>query len=316
LDWGFQLSDRKDVSPEIKVEDGTFMRIIRYLNEVGMAVVAALTDENRVFELPYRDFLEIIHLAEEQGTTPLALVESKIEKCLPLATGIEQLHLLVPIEAPEVWAAGVTYERSRNARNFEATGGKLDATTFYDKVYDAERPELFFKSTAARTVGPKDDVYLRSDSNWQIPEPELGLVLNHKGKILGYTIGNDMSCRDIEGENPLYLPQAKIWKNSCSIGPAIRLAETVEDPYQFQIVCKIYRNNEKVVEGFASTGQLKRKFDELVSFLGRDNDIFDGTVLLTGTCIVPPNEFTLEDGDRTEIEIPTIGVLNNFVKRP
>lgn len=291
------------------------MRIIRFLNESDVPTVAALTDENQVFVLPYQGFMELVDAAKAQGATPLKLVQREIEAVSPLPTAFENLRLLVPIEAPEVWASGVTYARSKEARNYEATGGKLDSTTFYDKVYDAERPEIFFKSTAARTVGPNDDVYLRSDSNWQIPETELGLVIDSKGTILGYTVGNDMSCRDIEGENPLYLPQAKLWKRSCSIGPSIRLAETVEDPYKFEIACRIYRNNEKVVDGTASTGQLKRKLDELVSFLIRDNEIFDGTVLLTGTCIVPPNEFTLEDGDRIENEISDIGVLTNFVKR-
>lgn len=290
------------------------MRIIRFVNEQSIPTLAALTDEEKVYALPQQDFMELVNVAEEQGTTPLALVEGIIAATNPIDGNVSDLHLIVPIEAPEVWASGVTYEKSRDARNYEATGGKLDATTFYDKVYDAERPEIFFKSTAARTVGPNQDVYIRSDSTWQIPEPELGLVLSKSGKIVGYTVGNDMSCRDIEGENPLYLPQAKIWRNSCSIGPAIRLAETVEDPYTFLITCRIYRKEELAVEGSASTGQLKRKFDELVSFLIRDNDLFDGTVLLTGTCIVPPNEFSLEDGDRVEIEISGIGVLNNPVK--
>jgi 2-dehydro-3-deoxy-D-arabinonate dehydratase len=290
------------------------MRIIRFLTEGAVPTLAAITDDSKIYVLPQQDFMELVHLAEEQGTTTLAFVESMIATSNPLARTIGDLSLLVPIVAPEVWAAGVTYEKSRDARNYEATGGKLDASTFYDKVYDAERPEIFFKSTAARTVGPDQDVYLRTDSNWQIPEPELGLVISKSGKIVGYTIGNDMSCRDIEGENPLYLPQAKMWKHSCSIGPAIRLAETVDDPYKFQITCRIYRNEEKIVEGTASTGQLKRKLDELVSYLKLDNEIFDGTVLLTGTCIVPSNEFTLLDGDRIEIEISDIGVLNNPVK--
>jgi len=206
--------------------------------------------------------------------------------------------------------------RSRDARNYEATDGKLDATTFYDKVYDAERPEIFFKSTAARTVGPNQEVYIRSDSKWQIPEPELGLIISQEGEILGYTIGNDMSCRDIEGENPLYLPQAKMWKHSCSIGPAILLTESVKDPYDFDIICRIYRHENLAVEGTASTRQLKRKFEELVSFLVRDNEIFDGTVLLTGTCIIPPNDFTLLEGDQIEIEIPSIGILKNSVRLP
>lgn len=289
------------------------MRIIRF-EKNGNPTLAALTDEGAVYTLPQNDFMELVHTADEKGTTPLAIVKETISSSEPAAEKAEDLKLLVPIEAPEVWAAVVTYQQSKEARNYEATAGKLDATTFYDKVYDAERPEIFFKSTSARTKGPEQDVYLRSDSNWQIPEPELGLVINKDGKIVGYTAGNDMSCRDIEGENPLYLPQAKIWKNSCSIGPSIRLAETVEDPYKFEIICRIFRNEEKVFEGSAVTEQLYRKFDELVSFLVRDNEIFDGTVLLTGTCIVPPNEFSLADGDRIEIEISGIGVLNNPVK--
>jgi 2-dehydro-3-deoxy-D-arabinonate dehydratase len=289
------------------------MRVIRFLNE-QVPTLAALTDDSKVYVLPQSDFMDLVNVAENQKTTPLALIQTVIETTSPLDVKAEDLALLVPIVAPEVWASGVTYEKSRDARNYEATEGKLDATTFYDKVYDAPRPEIFFKSTAARTVGPNQDVYLRSDSNWQIPEPELALVITKSGKVVGYTAGNDMSCRDIEGENPLYLPQAKMWKNSCSIGPAIRLAETVENPYDFQITCRIYRNEELATEGTASTGQLKRRFDELVSYLTLDNEIFDGTVLLTGTCIVPPNEFTLLDGDRVEIEISGIGVLNNPVK--
>lgn len=290
------------------------MRIIRFLTEGSVATLAALTDDAKIYVLPQQDFMEFVRLAEEQKITPLTLIESVIATSNPLDVTLGDLTLLTPIVAPEVWAAGVTYEKSREARNYEATDGKLDAKTFYDKVYDAERPEIFFKSTAARTIGPDQDLYLRTDSNWQIPEPELGLVLSKDGKIVGFIAGNDMSCRDIEGENPLYLPQAKMWKHSCSIGPAIRLTETVEDPYKFQIACRIYRNGEKIIEGTASTSQLKRKFDHLVSYLLRDNEIFDGTVLLTGTCIVPPNDFTLQDGDRIEIEISDIGVLNNPVK--
>lgn len=290
------------------------MRIIRFLQEGSGPVLAAVTDQSEVYRLGQTDFMELVREAEVRQRTTLELVQETIAASEPLAVKAEELELLVPLEAEEVWACGVTYERSRDARNYEATGGRLDTTTFYDKVYDAERPEIFFKSTAARTVAPDRDLYLRSDSNWQIPEPELGLVLSRDGRVVGYTIGNDMSCRDIEGENPLYLPQAKMWKGSCSIGPAIRLAETVEDPYAFQIVCRIFRDGEKVVEGSASTGQLKRRFDELVAYLLRDNTIFDGTVLLTGTCIVPPDDFTLADGDRIEIEIGGIGVLANPVR--
>ncbi|MDF2962556.1 MAG: fumarylacetoacetate hydrolase [Paenibacillus sp.] len=289
------------------------MRIIRFKAAASQTVLAAITAEGKLVELPQQDFLSLVNQAKAEGKTALQYVQSITESKQGQAFSWEELDLLTPIEAPEVWAAGVTYEKSREARNYEATGGKMDASTFYDKVYDAVRPEIFFKSTAARTVGPGQGVQLRSDSEWQIPEPELALVLDGSGTILGYTIGNDMSCRDIEGENPLYLPQAKMWKRSCSIGPAILLAEAVEDPYAFQISCRIFRNGEQVVEGSASTKQLKRKLDELVSFLKRDNELFEGTVLMTGTCIVPPNEFTLAGGDRVDIEISGIGVLSNPV---
>lgn len=293
-----------------------YMRIIRYLSEDSKPVLAALTSEETVYPLEQEGFIELIHQANAQKISPLSFVQNMISKSKPIPQSIEELSLLVPIIAQEVWASGVTYERSRDARNYEATDGKLDATTFYDKVYDAERPEIFFKSTAARTVGPSQEVYIRSDSKWQIPEPELGLIISQEGEILGYTIGNDMSCRDIEGENPLYLPQAKVWKHSCSIGPAILLTESVKDPYDFDIICRIYRHGNLAVEGTASTRQLKRKFEELVSFLVRDNEIFDGTVLLTGTCIIPPNDFTLLEGDQIEIEIPSIGILKNSVRLP
>ena len=290
------------------------MKIIRYQKEDNLAILAAVNHKELIYDLPFDHFEEVLNEAKRRGCKVVKVIESEIATISPLDVKLESLHLLDPIKAKEVWASGVTYERSKEARNYEATGGKLDATTFYDKVYDAKRPEIFFKSTDARTIGPGEPVFLRSDSNWQIPEPELGLVLDSDGEIIGYTIGNDMSCRDIEGENPLYLPQAKIWKNSCSIGPAIRLAETVEDPYRFEITCSIYRNGEKVFEGSAPVSQLKRKLDELTEYLVRDNIVFPGTVLLTGTCIVPPNDFTLQEEDQIEIEIPGIGVLKNGVK--
>ncbi|MGE7906571.1 fumarylacetoacetate hydrolase family protein [Peribacillus sp. NPDC094092] len=286
------------------------MRIIRYVKE-NKKQLAAVTNENYVVDLPFTDFMSLITAARQDNRTAFDIIKqitAQGEK-----QPLEGLQLTTPIDAPEVWASGVTYKKSKEARNYEATQGKLDRQTFYDKVYDAVRPEIFIKSTAARTVGPNDPVYLRSDSNWQIPEPELGLVIDKEGTVLGYIAGNDMSCRDIEGENPLYLPQAKVWKNSCSIGPAILLKEAVPDPYELKIMCRIYRNEEKVFEGEAKVNQLKRKLEELVDYLVLDNTVFDGSVLLTGTCVVPPNEFTLKGDDRIEIEIPGIGVLNNPV---
>lgn len=290
------------------------MRIIRYLSETSQPVLAAVRDESQIYPLPQASLIELVQQAEKEGRAPLQWVEAWMSNREPSALSFNELELLVPVEAPEVWAAGVTYQKSREARNYEATGGKLDVQTFYDKVYDAVRPELFLKSTKDRTIGPGKPVYLRSDSNWQIPEPELGLVLDSKGELIGYTIGNDMSCRDIEGENPLYLPQAKIWKGSCSVGPTVLLADAVDDPYRFQITCRIFRNEKQVFSGHASVSQLKRRLEELVAFLRKDNVVFDGTVLLTGTCIVPPNEFSLQSGDIVEIEIAEIGKLQNPVE--
>lgn len=288
------------------------MRIIRYQEE-KQVYLGVVMDDGQAYRLQDRDFLSLVQRARAQGLKPSALIKQEEAQLVPINGDWTKLDLLVPIEAPEVWAAGVTYERSREARNAEVQSNGPVSISYYDKVYEAERPEIFFKSSAARTRGPGEHVCIRSDSNWQVPEPELGLVVDADGEILGYTIGNDMSCRDIEGENPLYLPQAKVWRNSCSIGPAIRLAETVENEYAFTITCRIYRSGEKVVEGSASTSQLKRKFTELVSYLKRDNTVFSGTVLLTGTCIVPPDNFTLQAGDRIEIEISDIGTLVNDV---
>ncbi|WP_281974733.1 fumarylacetoacetate hydrolase family protein [Halobacillus litoralis] len=292
------------------------MKIIKFKKKDGSPQLAAVKNETLVYPLPYEDFLEVIQDSEKEGASCLAIVEKAIGKVEALPVEVEDLTLLLPLEAEEVWASGVTYLKSKNARNYEAYDGKEEvADSYYDKVYDADRPEIFLKSTSKRTIGPEQPVYLRNDSNWQIPEPELGLVLNKSGKIVGYTVGNDMSSRDIEGENPLYLPQAKIWKHSCSFGPAIRLAETVENPYDLLITCKIIRNGTEVFEESASTSQLKRTYDELIEYLMRDNDVFDGTVLFTGTCIIPGNDFTLAEGDVVEITIPEVGTLSNPVEK-
>jgi 2-dehydro-3-deoxy-D-arabinonate dehydratase len=287
------------------------LRIICFKQKEYTTQLAALTDSDKIYLLPYKSFIELMKEAENKNEKILSLVNKAIQESLPIEKKLEDLILTLPVQPDEVWASGVTYLRSRQARNIES---KATGESFYDKVYVAERPELFMKSTLRRTIGPDTPVNLRTDSNWQIPEPELGLVLNRKGDIVGYTIGNDMSSRDIEGENPLYLPQAKIWKNSCSIGPSIRLAETVKDPYNLEITCRIFRKDTKIFEDHANTSQLKRKYEELISYLLKDNEVFDGTVLLTGTCIVPGDDFTLADGDLVEIEITGIGVLRNPVK--
>lgn len=286
------------------------MRIFRYREELN-TYLGVMTEKEELYQLKQLNLMELVADARKSGKTTAAYVQSILQQATQIKTSLDELRFATPLDAPEVWAAGVTYQRSREARNYEATEGKLDSLTFYDKVYDADRPELFMKSTVQRTVGHLDKVCLRTDSTWQVPEAEIGLVLDENGAILGYTIGNDMSCRDIEGENPLYLPQAKIWRRSCSIGPFIRLAETVDDPYSLSMTCRIYRDGDIVVEEQANSKQLKRTFEELVDYLKKDNVLFAGTVLLTGTCLVPPNDFTLQSGDRIEIEIEGLGKLVN-----
>ncbi|WP_026997874.1 fumarylacetoacetate hydrolase family protein [Flectobacillus major] len=223
---------------------------------------------------------------------------------------LQDYHLLAPIGTQEIWASGVTYLRSRNARMEEskdAGGG-----TFYDKVYDAERPELFFKAPYYRTVGTDQKVRIRKDSGWNVPEPELTLFITSHGKIVGYTVGNDMSSRSIEGENPLYLPQAKSYDGAAAIGPCLFVPETVINP-NAQISLSIKRANEEVFVGTISINQMKRQHTELVAYLFRECTFPQGCYLMTGTGIVPPNEFTLAPGDEIAITIEHIGTLRNWV---
>ncbi len=218
---------------------------------------------------------------------------------------------LAPIVGQEVWAAGVTYYRSRNARieeSKDAGGG-----SFYDRVYAAERPELFFKSTAHRVAGPGGAVRIRSDATWSVPEPELTLVINSVGKIIGYTIGNDMSSRDIEGENPLYLPQAKIYDGSCALGPCILPADRALEKTT-GIRLEIYRADALVFAGTTTLAELKREPQQLVDYLFRDNSFPHGVFLMTGTGIVPGDDFTLARGDSIRITIDGIGTLENYVE--
>ncbi|WP_051344326.1 fumarylacetoacetate hydrolase family protein [Alicyclobacillus herbarius] len=222
-----------------------------------------------------------------------------------------QGRLLPPVECTEVWASGVTYERSRDARNAET---QLQDSV-YDRVYAAARPELFFKSTYRRLVAPERPLNLRSDSRWMVPEPELSVVVSREGDIIGWTIGNDLSSRDIEGENPLYLPQAKVFANSCALGPVLLWNTGAERPQDWQVTMTIHRDGATVFSGNIGIQQLRRDVEELISYLLRDNPILDGTVLMTGTGIVPPDEFTLAPGDVVEISIDNIGTLCNPVAR-
>lgn len=219
-------------------------------------------------------------------------------------------EVVAPIESQEVWAAGVTYYRSRGARMEEskdAGGGD-----FYDRVYSAKRPELFFKSTPSRTVGTGGKVRIRKDATWNVPEPELTLVVNAAGTIVGYTIGNDMSSRDIEGENPLYLPQAKVYDGSCALGPGVLVTGTML-PRSTEIQIEIDREDRCAFLGCVKLTELKRDPKVLVEYLYRDNSFPKGCFLMTGTGIVPPSDFTLQSGDRIQITIDPIGTLVNEV---
>jgi 2-dehydro-3-deoxy-D-arabinonate dehydratase len=218
--------------------------------------------------------------------------------------------LLAPIGSQEIWAAGVTYFRSRTARmeeSKEAGGG-----SFYDRVYAADRPEIFFKATPHRVIAPGGVMHRRADSKWMVPEPELTLVLNHRGRIVGYTCGNDLSCRDIEGENPLYLPQAKVFRGCAAVGPAILVAEGAIGK-DTAVRGEIARGGATVFSGDTTLAQLKRSPEELAGWLFREESFPNGCYMMTGTGIVPSDDFTLQAGDEVRISIGGIGTLVNFM---
>jgi 2-dehydro-3-deoxy-D-arabinonate dehydratase len=217
--------------------------------------------------------------------------------------------VLAPAAGQEVWAAGVTYAVSRTARNEESGGHD-----FYDKVYDAERPELFFKAAPGRVRGPGAAIGVREDSGWDVPEPELALVASADARILGYTIGNDVSSRSIEGENPLYLPQAKVYRGSCALGPCIVPAAEAVAPEEMEITLRIVRGDEPVFEGSTQVALLRRKPQELVEWLFKSQEFPSGVILLTGTSVIPAPEFTLRPGDSVRILITGLGELVNTVE--
>ncbi|MDG7010870.1 MAG: fumarylacetoacetate hydrolase family protein [Nitrososphaerota archaeon] len=218
--------------------------------------------------------------------------------------------LRAPLVQPEIWAAGVTYFRSREARETETKTKGI-----YDHVYSAVRPELFLKDSGFRCVGPGEEVCVRADSKWSVPEPELCVVLDSSFRVVGYTAGNDVSSRDIEGENPLYLPQAKVYRGSASLGPVVTTADEIPEPRSLGIRMRVKRKSGVVFEGEVNTSQLKRTVEELVGYLRRSNAIRTFTVLMTGTSLVPPDDFTLQGGDVVDIEIERVGVLSNPVRQ-
>ncbi len=282
------------------------MRLVKYRLGSGQEGIGVWDDPGIRPLLPsgqFRSLTDILESEDPAGTAKFLLD--------PSATFIpvEAVRLLAPVDRQEIWAAGVTYRRSRSARMEESQ----DAEDFYDKVYQSDRPELFFKATPHRTSGPDEPVRIRHDATWNVPEPELALVLNSRLDLVGYTIGNDMSSRDIEGENPLYLPQAKVYDACCSLGPCITLESALSDVGSLEIELTVHRNGDVAFEGKTSVGQMARSFDNLIDYLGRDNTFPDGVILLTGTGIVPDSNFTLLPSDRIEISINGIGTLVNRV---
>jgi 2-dehydro-3-deoxy-D-arabinonate dehydratase len=264
-----------------------------------------IEEHGEYFQLAATDWDVLINRSDHE-----LILTSMTRRGVQLPDFNPETDALAPIGQQEVWAAGVTYFRSRTARMEESkSAGGGD---FYDRVYSADRPEIFFKATPHRVSGPGQNVRIRRDSKWNVPEPELALAINSLGEIYGYTIGNDMSSRDIEGENPLYLPQAKVYAQSCGLGPGILISEQPLAP-DTSIQIEIIRSEESVFRGGTKLSELKRKPEELVEYLYRDNIFPYGCFLLTGTGIVPPDEFTLAVGDEIRITIGSIGTLVNYV---
>ncbi len=283
-----------------------------------MKLAKIRTDRNTVAVAVVEDeFVKVLPLERLSGISTLAdLLHAAspidlVNQLLPHSTvvPIANVTFLAPVDQQETWAAGVTYKRSQIARMEESES----AASHYDKVYSADRPEIFFKATPNRISNPGEPVRVRADSNWSVPEPEFTLVLNPQLQIVGYTIGNDMSARDIEGENPLYLPQAKVYRQCCAIGPCIRLADGPLDLAATEITLTIRRGGNQEFHGTTTLAQLHRKLPELTDWLGREDDFPNGAFLLTGTGLVPDNQFTLENGDEVEISITGIGTLKNPV---
>jgi 2-dehydro-3-deoxy-D-arabinonate dehydratase len=278
------------------------MQLARYRTDSGTASVAIVEAQLLVPLVgPAVTLTEILE-ADAPEARANALRDPQARP-IPVASAA----LLAPLEQQEVWAAGVTYKRSRTARMEESES----AATLYDRVYDSARPELFFKATPHRVSGPGAPLRIRHDSLWNVPEPELALVLNSQLQLVGCTVGNDMSSRDIEGENPLYLPQAKTYDACCGLGPWITLASAMPRLEETGIRMAVVRHERDVFVGKTSVSQMARSFDELIGWLRRDNSFPNGAILLTGTGVVPDSDFTLERDDVVEITIDGIGTLSN-----
>jgi len=279
--------------------------IIRYRTKESPDPLVSVRGEGQLFALPGVGSLAAL------WALPLAEIRQRVQDRVP-ATPAGEITLLPPIDGrTEVWAAGVTYVISREARVEESER----SADIYRQVYEAERPELFFKSAAWRVAGHGQTIAVRADSVVDVPEPEVALVINRFGEIVGYSACNDVSSRTIEGENPLYLPQAKIYLGGCALGPVIRPAWEIADPYDLGIELTIRRDGAIAWHGEASTSALRRRFDELAGYLMQADVHPDGVVLATGTCLVPPAPFSLADGDVVAVAVEQVGVLSTGVVR-
>ncbi len=282
----------------------------RYHGGISFGVLrgGSLYDLTGVDRVAFKDLASAYERSGADVGAMVSLLEVAVKGAEKMS--YDESLLEIPLESMEIWAAGVTYLRSRVARETETSSKGI-----YDRVYEATRPELFLKDTGLRCRGPGKEVCIRSDSEWSVPEPELTVVLDERARVVGYTVGNDVSSRDIEGENPLYLPQAKVYRGSSAIGPVIVTPEEVGDPRALDIEMKILRGGKVAFEGSVNTSQMKRSIEELAGYLSRDNILRRFTLLMTGTSIVPPDEFTLRGGDIVEVEVRGIGVLRNYVKK-
>ncbi len=284
------------------------MKLAKFRRQSGERAIGRLEDDGIVRPLnlaggQYQSLTDILEADDPQEVAEF-LTDTKTD---PVPA--DEIQFLAPIDQQEVWAAGVTYKRSRSARMEESEA----AASCYDLVYVSPRPELFMKATPHRVVGPGESIRIREDSNWNVPEPELTLVLNSRMKIVGYTIGNDMSSREIEGDNPLYLPQAKVYNQCAGLGPVITLALGMPHREEIGIELAIKRDGVVAFQGTTNIGQMNRTFETLVGWLARDNSFPNGAFLMTGTGIVPDSDFTLEGGDVVDITIDGIGTLSNPV---
>lgn len=294
---------------EVEFVGNRVMQLAKYLSVSGEPRVGSVQDTD-VWPLslqgsPYAHLASILEAEDPRG-----VAESLIDRRAgPVA--VSEITLLAPVDTQEVWAAGVTYKRSRTARMEESDV----ASVCYDRVYQSDRPELFLKATPHRVRGPDQSLRIRGDSSWDVPEPELTLVLNSRLHLVGFTAGNDMSSRDIEGQNPLYLPQAKVYDACCGLGPVVTLADAMPAPESIGIRLVIRRQGHVVFEGSTNIGQMARSFADLISWLGRDNSFPSGVLLMTGTGVVPDSDFSLQAGDHVDISIDGIGTLTNPIVR-